>query len=230
MALKKKISKADYEKLADHLKTEYVERNGDYILDLEDDGALERAKEHEKELRKAAEAKSKELEAKLAELSDAGARSRGDVEALDKSWSEKLAAREKEFGEKLAKRDAHLKGTLVDAVAQQIAAKISTSPTLLMPHIKSRLVADLDGDVPMTKVLDKNGQLSALTIEDLSNEFVTNPDFGAIIIGSKASGSRAPSQNGNQNRAFGSPEKPLDLSKLKPSEMVAYIDSQKTGA
>ena len=53
MALKKKISKADYEKLADHLKAEYVERNGDYILDLEDDGALERAKEHEKELRKA---------------------------------------------------------------------------------------------------------------------------------------------------------------------------------
>jgi len=229
VALKKKISKADYEKLADHLKSEYVEKNGDYILDLEDDGALERAKEHEKELRKAAEAKAKELENKLAELSDAGARSRGDIEALDKSWGEKLAAREKELTEKLSKRDSHLKGTLVDAVAQQIASKISTAPSLLMPHIKSRLVADLDGDTPSTKVLDKNGQLSALTIEELQNEFVTNPDFGAIIIGSKASGRRAPSQNGNQNRVFGSDSK-IDLSKLKPSELAAQIASQKPGA
>lgn len=230
MALKKKISKAEFEKLADHLKTEYVERGDGYILDLEGDDVLERAKEHEKELRKAAEAEAKQLKERLATMDDEGMRKRGDIEALDKSWGEKLAAREKELNEKLGKRDSHLKGTLVDAVAQKIASTISTSPSLIMPHIKSRLVADLDGETPMTKVLDKNGQLSALTIEELQNEFVTNPEFGAIIIGSKATGSRAPSQNVLQNRAFGSDTKPIDLSKLSPTELVAYKEAQKTGA
>ena len=88
---KKKISKAGFEKLADHLKTEYVERGDNYILDLEGDDALERAKEHERELRKAAEAEAKQLKEKLAQLDDEGMRKRGDIEALDKSWGEKLA-------------------------------------------------------------------------------------------------------------------------------------------
>jgi len=230
MALKKKISKADFEKLPDHFKTEYVEKGGEYHLDLDDEesGALLRAKDREKELRKAAEAKAKELEEKLAGFEEGDARKRGDIATLEKSWQAKLADTEKALTEKLSKKDAYLKNTLVDSVAQQIASKISTSPALIMPHIKARLIADLDGDTPSTKVLDANGQLSALTIEELQNEFVTNPDFGAIIIGSKATGSRAPSQNVPQNRAFGS-DKPTDLSKLKPSELAAHF-SQTTGA
>ena len=231
MALKKKISKVDYEKLPDHFKAEYVEKGGEFHLDLDDEesGALLRAKDREKELRKVAETKAKELEERLAELEGTDARKRGDIETLEKSWKSKLAETEKALTERLANKDAYLKNTLVDSVAQQIASKISTSPALIMPHIKARLAADLDGDTPSTKVLDKNGQLSALTIEELQNEFVTNPDFGAIIIGSKASGSRAPSQNVNQTRAFGSSDK-VDLTKMKPSEVVAFLDSQKTGA
>ena len=232
MALKKKISKADHEKLPDHFKAEYIEKGGEFHLDLDDEesGALLRAKDREKELRKAAETKAKELEERLAELEGTDARKRGDIETLEKSWKSKLAETEKALTERLANKDAYLKNTLVDSVAQQIASKISTSPALIMPHIKARLAADLDGDTPSTKVLDKNGQLSALTIEELQNEFVTNPDFGAIIIGSKASGSRAPSQNVNQNRAFGFDNKPIDLSRLSPAELVAYSESKKTGA
>lgn len=232
MALKKKLSKADYEKLAEHLKPEYVEKNGDYHLDLDDEesGALLRAKDREKELRKEAEAKAKELEARLAEIEGTDARKRGDIETLEKSWKSKLAETEKALLEKLGKKDNYLKSTLVDNVAQQLAAKISTSPALIIPHIKARLAADLDGEVPSTKVLDKDGKLSALSLDDLQNEFVTNPDFGAIIIGSKASGSRATSQNVNQARAFGSNDKPVNLANMKPSELVAHIAAQKQGA
>lgn len=232
MALKKKLSKADYEKLADHLKPEYVEKNGDYHLDLDDEesGALLRAKDREKELRKEAEAKAKELEARLAEIEGTDARKRGDIETLEKSWKSKLAETEKALLEKLGKKDNYLKSTLVDNVAQQLASKISTSPALIIPHIKARLAADLDGEVPSTKVLDKDGKLSALSLDDLQNEFVTNPDFGAIIIGSKASGSRATSQNVNQTRVFGSNDKPANLANMKPSELVAHIAAQKQGA
>lgn len=231
MALKKKLSKADFEKLPDHFKSEYVEKDGNYVLDLDDEesGALLRAKDREKELRKAAELEAKELREKLAGFEEGDARKRGDITTLEKSWQSKLDETVKGLTEKLSKKDSYLKNNLVDSVALQIASKISTSPALLVPHIKARLAADLDGDTPSTKVLDAKGQLSALTIEELQNEFVTNPDFGAIIIGSKATGSRAPSQTVPQSRVFGSDEK-TDLSKLTPSQLAARIDSQKTGA
>ena len=232
MALKKKITKADYEKLAEGLKGEYVEKNGEYHLDLDDEesGALLRAKDREKELRKEAEARAKELEAKLAEVQDGDSRKRGDIETLEKSWKSKLDETTKGLTEKLSKKDSYIKSALVDNVAQQLASKISTSPALIMPHIKARLTADLDGDAPSTKVLDKDGKLSALTVDDLANEFVTNPDFGAIIIGSKASGSRAPSQNVNQSRVFGSSDKPVKLADMKPSELAAMVAAKKQGA
>ena len=232
MALKKKITKADYEKLADHFKSEYVEKNGEYHLDLDDEesGALMRAKDREKEARKEAEAKLAEAQAKLAELQDGDSRKRGDIETLEKSWKSKLEDTTKQLTEKLSKKDSFIKASLVDSVAQQLASKISTSPALIMPHIKARLAADLEGDSPSTKVLDKDGKLSALSVDDLANEFVTNPDFGAIIIGSKASGSRAPSQNVNQSRAFGSSDKPIKLADLKPSELAAMVAAKKQGA
>ena len=228
MALKKKLTKADYEKLSEALKGEYIEKDGAYVLDLEEDDALFRAKEHEKEARKAAEAENRELRAKLAEMGDIDAKKRGDIETLEKSWQKKLGDRETELTSQIAKRDAYLRNTLVDAKANELAAKISTSPKLLVPHIKARLVADLDGDIPTTKILDAAGQISALNFEDLEKEFVANPDFGAIIIGSKATGSRTPSQTSPQSRAFGSDK--IDTSKMNPRELVAHLDSQKTGA
>ena len=64
MALKRKITKADYDKLAADLKTEYVADGDDnYRLDLdgeEDTGALKRAKDRETQLRKDAEKKAAE--------------------------------------------------------------------------------------------------------------------------------------------------------------------------
>ena len=230
MALKKKISKADYEKLPEALRAEYVEKDGAFVLDLDDEesGALLRAKDREKELRKAAEAEAKELREKLAGFEDGDARKRGDIATLEKSWQGKLAETEKVLTEKLSKKDDYLRRTLVDAKANELAVKISTSPKLLVPHIKARLVADLDGDTPSTKVLDAAGQISALNLDDLEKEFVANPEFGAIIIGSKATGSRVPSQQSPQSRVFGSDK--TDFSKLKPSELAAHLDSLKTGA
>ena len=223
MALKKKMTKAEFEKLSEVQRELYVEKDGGYALDLEDEegDALKRAKDREKELRKAAEAENKELKERLAGLEDGDARKRGDIATLEKSWQGKLADLEKGLTEKLNKKDNYLRSTLIDAKAAELAAKISTSPKLLIPHIKARLVADLDGDIPTTKILDANGQISALNFDDLEKEFVSNPDFGAIIIGSKATGSRAPSQNVNQNRVFGS-DKP-NLSKMKPEELAATI-------
>ncbi len=233
MALKRKLSKEAYDKLSDELKAEYIEKDGDYVLDVdgdEDTGALKRAKDREAQLRRDAEKRAKEAEDRLADLEGDDARKRGDIETLEKSWKKKNEDLETGYKDRLTKKDAFIKNTLVDSVAKDIAHKISTAPSLIMPHIKARLMADLEGDTPSTKVLDVNGQPSALTIAELEQEFVANKDFSAIIIGSKASGSGTSKDGQNKSSrvsATDSDGKPVQLAALGPKELAEQIKASK---
>lgn len=233
MALKKKISKEAFDKLSDELKAEYIEKDGEYVLDIdgdEDTGALKRAKDREAQLRREAEKRAKEAEDRLADLEGDDARKRGDIETLEKSWNKKHEDTKTNYEERISKKDAFIKNSLVDSVAKDIAHKISTSPALIMPHIKSRLMADLDGDAPSTKVLDANGQPSAMTVAELEQEFVANKDFSAIIIGSKASGSGTSKDGQNKSTRVGATDndgKPVPLSTLSPKELAEHVKGSK---
>lgn len=222
MALKKKLKEVPEE-----LKSFYIEKDGEFVLDIEgeeDTGALKRAKDREVQLRREAEMKAKELEQKLVDIEGVDARKRGDIETLEKAWAKKNSEIEMKYKASLAQREESLKQMLIDNVANELAHKISISPKLMLPHIKARLVADLDGDMPTTKVLDSIGKLSALTIEDLQKEFVANPDFSAIIVGSKASGSSAPKVSSQKGSA--TQEERIDLSKISPESLAAYLQDR----
>lgn len=232
MALKRKISKEAFDKLSEDIKAEYKEQDGEYVLDIdgdEDTGALKRAKDREAQLRRDAEKRAKEAEEKLQGLEGDDARKRGDIETLEKSWEKKHNETKAQYEERIQKQEGFMKKTLVDSVAKDIAHKISTSPSLIMPHIKSRLTADLEGDNPSTKVLDANGQPSAMTIDELQEEFVANKDFSAIIIGSKASGSGTSKDGQNKSTRNGATEdgKPVPLSGLSPKELAEHVKSSK---
>ena len=232
MALKKKLTKEEHAKLSDALKAEYIEDGDGFRLDVdgdEDTGALKRAKDREAQLRKDAEKEAKELRERLESIEGDDARKKGDIATLEKSWQSKLDKQREEYEDKLSKLTAHTTKTLVDNVASQLAHKISNAPALIMPHIKSRLMADFEGDTPVTRVLDKDGKPSALTIDELANEFVANKDFSAIITASKASGGAGkPSQNGGGAPKFnGQSDKPADLSKMNPAELAAYLKEAK---
>ena len=232
MALKKKLTKAEYEKLSDALKSEYISDGDDYKLDLdgdEDTGALKRAKDRETQLRRDAEKKAKELEEQLAAISDTDARKKGDIETLEKSWQKKEGETKAAYDARIAKLEGHIKTSLVDTVASQIAHKISSAPALILPHIKARLAADLEGDAPSTKVLDKDGKVSAFTVEDLTKEFVANKDFSAIMIGSKASGGGAPKQGLGKlgSATTQNSEQPTSLASMSPRDLAATIKANK---
>ena len=232
MALKKKLTKAEYEKLSEHIKAEYIEDGDGFRLDIdgdEDTGALKRAKDREAQLRRDAEAKLREAQEELDRINGDDARKKGDIATLEKSWQKKLDEQREEYEAKVSKLTAHTTKTLVDNVASQLAHKISNAPALIMPHIKSRLMADFEGDTPVTRVLDKDGKPSALTIDELANEFVANKDFSAIITASKASGGAGkPSQNGGGAPKFnGQSDKPADLSKMNPAELAAHLKEAK---
>lgn len=241
MALKRKISKADYEKLSDGLKEVYSEKDGSYFLDMEKDddtAALIAAKEHEaaktkaaKEEVAAAKAALKEMQDKVDAMEEASNKKNGNVDALEASYKKRLDTQKAEYEIKLANKDGYIKNALVDNVAQELAAKHFTNPKLILPHIKARLQADMDGDSPVTRVLDEHGKPSAMTIEDLTNSFVANPDFSAIVIASKANGGGAPhKQNGGGAPNFQTSQSTQNksLTELSPAELVAHFDS--TGA
>lgn len=221
------------------LAKEYTKgEDGKFVLAVEggeDVGALKRAKDHEKSARQAAEKSFKELQAlheKAQEEIDEMRRGnipKGDVEKLEASWRTKLEKKEAEFNAQISARDASLKSLLVDNVAQALAAKISNSPELILPHIQRRLTTELDNGKFITRVLDADGKPSALSIEELQKEFTSDKRFAPIIIGSKASGGGASGGSGNGSSAPGAVDlsKPLDWSKASPKEIAARIKAQK---
>ena len=233
MALKKKLSKEEHAKLSDALKAEYVEDGDGFRLDVdgdEDTGALKRAKDRESQLRRDAEKEAKELREKLEGIEGDDARKKGDIATLEKSWQRKLDDQKAEYEGKVSKLTSHTTKSLVDNVALSIASKISNAPALILPHIRARLQADFEGDEPKTRVLDKDGKPSALSVDELSAEFVANKDFAAIITASKASvGAGKSSQNGGgaPNNPGNSGNQTADLSKMSPQALAAHLKEAK---
>jgi len=232
MALKKKVTKAEYEKLNDAFKAEYIEDGDGYRLDVdgeEDTGALKRAKDRESQLRKDAEAKLREAQEQLDALGNDDARKKGDVATLEKSWQAKLDAEAAAHKATKEKFQGVFKKNLVDAKATEIATKISKVPSLLARVIKDRLTVDFDGDEPTTRVLDANGQPSALTLEDLQKELVANADYADIIIASKSSGGAGKTKQGGGAPANpgGNADKPVDFASMNPKELAAHIEAKK---
>ena len=232
MALKIKITKEIYDTLPADIKSEYVESEDGYRLDVagvEDSGALKRAKDRESQLRKDAEKELRELKEKLDALDNEDARKKGDIATLEKAWHSKLEAQKSDYESKLEKSNGFIKRSLVDAKAIEIATKISTKPNLIMPHVKARLLADMDGDVPTTRILDKNGKVCEMTIEQLEAEFIANDDFSTIIKGSMASGGatkptsiKTPSSSAGQGS-----NKSINLNSASNADLVAYLKSKK---
>jgi chromosome segregation ATPase len=177
---------------------------------LEDTGALKRAKDHEKaqrqeaeKARKALEDRVKELEAAAEEAGQQGARDKGDVEAVEKSWRTKLEKREGELTGQIETLKGNLQELLVDGQAMRLASELAVegSADVLVPHIKRRLAAEERDGKYQTTVLDSEGQPSASTLDELREEFVGNKAFAPLIAGSKASGSGASGGNNGGSAA-----------------------------
>lgn len=203
-----KLSKEQFDQLPEFMKENYKTEGDSYVpkevlappgYESPDAIAeLKRAKDRETQEAKSAREKAASLQSKLDEISADDKRKIGDIDGLDKSWNDKFEAQKAEYESKLSGKDKFITEQLVDNVASVIANDISVSPNVILPHIKSRLAADMDGDSPKTVVLDPSGQRSAATLEELKKEFMTNDDFSNIIKGTNASGSGASgSKDGN---------------------------------
>jgi hypothetical protein len=225
MALKRKISKSEYEALNDVLKAEYKANGDNFVLDTDDAQELINARDLEKREKDAAKAKLKEVETELAELKKNG----GDFEAVENSYKQKVASLEAQIGQLNTTLTSERRDRYANAEAQKIAAKF-TVPSIMQELIAKRL--DIDPKNPSTvRVLDKDGKPSAMSIADLEKEFVDNPEYKAIVVASKATGSAGNPPNRQASGATNPPmnannERP-NLAKMSPQELAAHMAAKK---
>lgn len=142
---------------------------------------------------KAAKAARREAEEKARLESEAAAKKAGDVESLEKSWQQKLSARESELQASIDQLTGHVQGLTVGQTASRIASELAIpgSARVLEPHIRSRLGFDLRDGKPTVIVLDKDGKPSAATVDELAKEVAADAAFAPLIIASQASGGGA---------------------------------------
>lgn len=199
MPLKYRITKEDHAGLDESLRGLYAEKDGEFVLAIEgavpeDEVAGLKAKNDELLAeKKEAARKAKEAEEAAKKAAEEAARKNGDVEALEKSWQEKLQKREAELTAQIEALNGSLTGHLVDSVASSLASELAVtgSAKALAPHIKSRLAVEMRDGKHVTVVRDADGKPSALTLDDLKNEFRSDAAFAPLIVASKAAGGGA---------------------------------------
>lgn len=181
----------------------YVEKDGKFVLGIDglpqqEDVTGLKAKVQELLDEKKAEADKRKAAEEQARLErEEALRKSGNVEELEKSWSEKYNRREAELTGTLESERATLQAQIRDLTVGRTATEIATalavpgSAKALLPHIERRLSVEQRDGKPTVVVLDAAGKLSAATLDELKAEFTNDPAFGPLIAGSKASGGGA---------------------------------------
>lgn len=178
--------------------------DGKFHLNLEDDDGeeLRRAKEHEKGLRQIAERERDEARTELTtvqtELTTLKAAAPKDVQTLRESLTAEYEGKINKLKADHDKEKAGLTDTIkkifVHDVASGIAKDIAIdegAAELLTDTIARRLTVEMVDGSPLTRVLSADGKPSAMTPDELKNEYFTNERYAGIMRASDASGGGA---------------------------------------
>lgn len=174
----------------------YEEKDGKFRLKVDgmpDVEGLKKSRDDVLAELKSFKAKAREAEESAAKAAQDALEKSGNVDALRKSYEDKLAKREAELAGKISQYEANINGLTVGQTATSLAAALAIpgSADVLLPHIRQRLSVEYRDGQPVTVVLDASGKPSAMTVEELKAEFLANTAFAPIIAGSRASGGGA---------------------------------------
>ena len=186
--------------------------------------ALRLAKKNESDSHSETKKRLKELQDKLDELTNEDHRKRGDVEALENSWKEKLSKRETELMEQINMlQNSAIKSTK-DSILSGLASKYVKPEyqRMFKKDIEDRIEVQLENGSSAIRILGSDGKPSALTMEDFEKEILANKEYAPIVIANRASGgAKIPvTPAGGQETAL----KPF--SRMTPGELKAQIDAK----
>jgi hypothetical protein len=192
----------------DTVRALYTEKDGKFVLGIEglpqpeDVSGLKSKVEELLGEKKAAEKARKDAEDQARLEREEAARKSGNVEELERSWSEKYNRREAELNGTLEQERGTLSAQIRDLTVGRTATDIASalaipgSAKALLPHIERRLSVEQRDGKPVVVVLDQQGKLSAATLDELKAEFANDTAFAPLIAGSKGSGGGAPGAGG----------------------------------
>lgn len=212
----------------DSVKNLYVEKDGKFVLGIEglpqteDVSGLKSKVQELLDEKKSADKARKDAEEQARLEREESARKSGNVEELEKSWSEKYNRREAELNGLLEQERGTLSNQIRDLTVGRTATDIATtlaipgSAKALLPHIERRLSVEQRDGKPTVVVLDQAGKLSATTLEELKAEFMNDSAFGPLIAGSKASGGGA----GGAGKGGGAALKRSEMSSVQKREFI----------
>lgn len=206
MALKRILDNLD--SLDESLKALYVERNGKFYLDAEEDtdtGTLRRALDRVRHEKTELTEKLADIQTQMDELKTANPPGKGgkkDVDVLEASWQKKFDDEVKRLSGEMSKKDEYIKSSLIDAAAAKIA-DVFVVPSVGARLVRERLSVEFGDEGPKVRVLDAAGSPSALSVDDLRKEFVDNKEFAPLIVASRGSGGGAGGANGGSGGGAG---------------------------
>lgn len=201
--MKYKISKAEYEKLSDEQKAMYGAKGDDYQLQVEGlpddyDAVLAKNQQLMDEAKQAKQARN-QIEAQAKADAEEAARKSGNVQELEKSWGDKLEQILQQHKAEVGQAHDQLAKVMVTKEAQTLASRIfGKNAGPLLHNVTSRLTLEKgeNGEFK-TRVLDKDGKASALTLADLEKEFSSSEDFKSFLVATKATGPSGALQSAN---------------------------------
>lgn len=214
MALKRSLDKTEFASLDAGLKSQYLERDGKYVLDVDDTPAIA-ALDAERQARKA-------LEAKLAgygdltpeqvkALNEGKAKAEREKDFASGNFEKILAEERAKHAKDLELRDAREKGlrttvesALIDAEATRAIVEHGGNPALLLPIIKGRTRLETVGDREVAVVIGEKGgprlKTGAQKADDYMpiNEFVaemkSDKTYAGAFAANLGSGTRGPAR------------------------------------
>lgn len=197
MALKYQVESLDG--LDETTRALYIEKDGKFVLGIEGLPSTEdveglRAKVDELLTEKKTESeRRKKADEEARKAAEELARKGGDVEALDKSWTEKHTRAIADKDNELATLRKQVRDLTVGRTAMELAAGLAVtgSERILARFVEERLDMDTRDGRPVVVVRDKDGRPSALSLQDLKTEFYNDPQFAPLIVATRASGGGA---------------------------------------
>ena len=203
-------------------KAFYAEKDGKFYFQIEGvvpessvaglkanhDQLLTEKKEQQR-LAQAAEAEKLRIER---EALEEAARQKGDWQALEDSYKAKLAEKENEFSSQAETLRKQVYKLTVGEQAIKLAAEISKphAQAIMSRFVEERLTLDENNNV---RVLDLQGKPSAMTIDDLKQEFKASAMFQDIVVANNSSGGGA-TGGGNGGGAAKNPKEMTEQERI----------------
>lgn len=223
--LKNSLKQAEYDALADILKTEYVKTGADYTLQHDEPvGELKRAKEREA-------TKATELQASLsvvtAELATTKATLAAvpNIETVKATTKAETEAAFEPTKKTLETREKQLTDMLVQGTAKELAFAIggTKNAEALMPHITPRLAAKLDGEAPKVVILKDGKEDAAMTLATLDADIRGNKALSSLVIVNQSSGGAGRQATTRNAPAGGAGDQTKSFATMSPNDLVASL-------